>query len=108
MITYEIAKQLKETGFPQKSVEYRDFLITVGDKPIDEHSAKEMGYEYAYVPTLSELIEACGRIGVKIGYMEDGRIYAEFDKDDGHGNLIDFCLPTLEEIYSNLWLELNK
>jgi len=57
---------------------------------------------------LSELIEACGKIGVKISYSEDGRIYAKFDIYDEHGNLIDFWMNSLEEIYANLWLALNK
>jgi len=48
MISYELAKQLKDAGFPQKnSNEYTLWII-------DE------GKEACQLPTLSELIEACG------------------------------------------------
>jgi hypothetical protein len=41
---YKLAKQLKDVGFPQKG-----FETWTGDKPHD-----------CYIPTLEELIEACG------------------------------------------------
>lgn len=47
MITYELAKQLKDAGFPQSG---RGNLI----------KANWIDMEIAYKPTLEELIEACG------------------------------------------------
>lgn len=50
MITYELAKQLKDAGFPQ--------LATYEGK--GEHWAPSNKPDICYFPTLSELIEACG------------------------------------------------
>lgn len=78
MISLELAKQLKDAGFPQG--ESIDKIISKGvglaylreSKPSDELlekyesallSLKELyqdDSEYVFVPTLSELIEACG------------------------------------------------
>lgn len=140
-MTYELAKKLKDAGFPQKvkcgdrvfwgeryylhlggghngnEGLYAEEVFTCcldeynkvdSDLDINNSVRNIMDAEVLLIPTLSELIGACGKIGVKIGYQNDGRIYAEFDKDDGHGNLLDFCMSSLEEIYANLWLELNK
>ncbi len=54
MISYELAKQLKEAGFPQKG---KGIEIT-SDGFTDRVTSETTGY--AYIPTLSELIEACG------------------------------------------------
>jgi len=102
-MTYELALQLKEAGFPQKYKECGDcgwdLLGIIWDKECRYH---------VYEPTLEELIEACGKIDFHIRYQDDGRIYAEFEMDDGHGNNIDFCLSSLEEIFANLYITLNK
>src|SRR5882724_9735033 len=58
MITYELAKQLKEAGFPQNTFEYSQYInednniINYYDIHIDEN--------WYYVPILSELIETYG------------------------------------------------
>lgn len=49
MITYKLAKQLKDAGFPQ-----------YGDKGNGSSKAQVMCGELFYYPTLSELIEECG------------------------------------------------
>jgi len=56
-MTYSLAKQLKDAGFPQKENDH------TGQRWIDENTV----YEHptyddveCLVPTLSELIEACG------------------------------------------------
>lgn len=49
MISYELAKSLKDAGFPQPDGHARGILSFKGSF-VDE----------AYIPTLSELIEACG------------------------------------------------
>ena len=51
-MTYELALELKNAGFPQKAS-----LANMVDSAI---SAPNYGDEYAYTPTLEELIEACG------------------------------------------------
>lgn len=49
-MNYELAKKLKDTGFPQEGDSSRQILI----KPIDLDNPL-----YLYFPTLEELIEAC-------------------------------------------------
>jgi hypothetical protein len=52
-MTYELAKELKDVGFPQK-----DHVLSEDDGkgwPMDVPP-----YQWPYVPTLEELIEACG------------------------------------------------
>ena len=102
MISYELIKQLKEAGFPKLN-NAEIFFIDV------DHTVP-----YFYIddiPTLSELIEACG-MSVQdccISKTEDGKFYVVFKgSDDGHGNEIDYCLPTLEEVFAYHWLEINK
>jgi len=53
-MNYEIAKKLKEKGFPQKEP-----LTNVSSVFIPAGKLLT-GDEFAYIPTLSELIEACG------------------------------------------------
>ncbi len=88
-LSYELAKKLKDAGFPQKG-EYYEPLY--------------------YQPTLSELIEACGD---KFKRLETCKVpdiktdverivwfaYSEDDETTGY---------TPEEAISELWLELNK
>lgn len=95
-MTYELAQKLKDAGFPLFK-----------------------GHEYAYLPTLTELIEACGE---EFGTLElcscmpaphdhaciwdarpkDDRIAGEYvDKWTGRGD-------TPEEAVANLWLALNS
>ena len=51
MITYELAKQLKEAGFPQVGNLHEGSYLHISGEP-DRLAVVE--------PTLSELIEACG------------------------------------------------
>jgi hypothetical protein len=52
-MTYELAKQLKDIGFPQ------DGNGLSSSPPIAFENQKFEPEEYVYLPTLSELIEAC-------------------------------------------------
>ena len=121
MFNYKLAKQLKDAGF-----EYGNKLHTaikkdnsprlIGDNP-DE--------EYILVPTLSSLIEACGKEFRKLQYFtianNNGEIievdtwYAD-GRTSHHpvpiGNINDLNVTgkgtTPEEAVAKLWLELNK
>lgn len=82
-MTYELAKELKEAGFPKKWC-YREGMIEI--------------------PTLSELIQACNP-GVDF-ILDSTRLtvlwYAECRrKGVGHGS-------TPEEAVAKLWLTLNR
>lgn len=90
MISYELAKQLKDAGFPQTDHE-DDFI--------------EDAFHDVYVskPTLEELIEACGGKNIKIGSDFKGNwvAYSYINAISGNGST-----PT--EAVARLWLALNK
>lgn len=92
MIPYELAKKLKDAGFPQ---EMKD-----GSMLDDGLNNEGYGPETAYDPTLSELIEACGESFVMLGHRGSGW-FSESISNIGNGT-------TPEEAVANLWLELNK
>ncbi len=104
MITHELAKKLKDAGFPQGKV---DMYTFEGDW-IPEN-------EREYLPSLSELIEACG--DKVIVWKWNGRCYATtYSEEKDHVD--DHCLDstwwnstdgeTYEIAVANLWLDLNK
>lgn len=94
-MNYELAKKLKENGFPQRA---RDVMVNPNTKEIEELTN----------PTFSELIEACG---------QDFYFLMRHTKSDKSN---DWCASsnkklgdnyygqTPEEAVSNLWLALNK
>lgn len=58
-LTYEQCKSLKDVGFPQNGNGH--WVHAIGNHHEYEYeSVEEYPDYYAYVPTLSELIEACG------------------------------------------------
>ena len=94
MIDYELAKELKDAGFPQWPDLIRGNVIS------------KNGLE-AYNPTLSELIEACELKTMYFGLEKHSNDWRAGNL--GTGNLIDFVsAPTKEEAVACLWLALNK
>lgn len=94
-MTYELAKKLKDAGFPQKENNSQNW-----DEPT---------MRFYYSPTLSELIKACGN---KFGVLQladlrknsKSRWYAStivYVENPAYGK-------TPEEAVAKLWLELNK
>ena len=83
-MNYELAKQLKDAGFPQNGT----------GQFIDVKLAS---------PTLSELIEACGDDFLNLYKTKDkwNCVHPLEDNDD-------CCGSTPEEAVAHLWLELNK
>jgi|ERR1700693_2627999 len=118
MITYQLALELKNAGFPQHGsgglfvfnrfdtkkqkipifdTNFQLFMYMLGDDNLPE---------YVYCPTLSELIEACGD-GFKgllrhVVFGLDSAIRWECYHSDGSLYL------TPEEAVARLWLTLNK
>ena len=86
-MNYKLAKQLKDAGFNGK------YPIVLGDKnnPDVEH----------YYPTLSELIEACGKFKFELIRAQAGWCA----KTKG---IIITSQRTPEEAVAKLWLKLNK
>lgn len=91
-INYELAKELKDAGFPLK-------MKRTWTDIFDDDYSEESG---CYLPTLSELIEACGK---------------SFTLESSELGFRAFRTPVLveggwsatpEEAVARLWLELNK
>ena len=112
-MTYKKCKELKDAGFPQDGNNITSFqgeAETVYVNSIDSGSN-----DYCYVPTLSELIEACGEgfhslHKVGLGFRADGRKVTDTPKDIAEWDkmsIIEIGL-TPEEAVANLWLNLNK
>ncbi len=98
MITYELAKKLRESGFP----------------PLTKFEPRtvfnEDSFNSEYPPSLSELIEACGSRINNLERSLKGWI-ARGDRESGDMIPDGFLTgegPTPEEAVALLWLELNK
>lgn len=103
MIIYELCKQLKDAGFPQKPECHAGYTEEGGRILLQKRK------DFIYPPTLEELIEACGE-----GFDCLGR---HLDTPRGNGqtwlawsNRMENGMfgATPEEAVANLWLELNK
>ena len=97
---YELAKQLKDTGFPQKSP--RETWCTECNETALYARCYKHKKEYIVFPTLSELIEACGDDFFRLIRADEG-IWAA---SDTHHYRYESSTP--EEAVAKLWLELNK
>ncbi len=84
-MNYELAKQLKDAGFPQ------DECCVHG----------KSGHDHVFEPSLSELIEACGD-----EFHGLWRVMDEWFAKDARGLEIKGSTP--EEAVAKLWLALNK
>lgn len=114
-MTYELAKQLKDAGFKQGSgfstryiQDDEQVLICSGG---DDHCACPVcyGYEEGFVavPTLPELIEACGNNFGSLHSLGNNKWAAEvFSYRVGTASHEDGVTP--EEAVAKLWLRLNK
>lgn len=87
-MTYELAKQLKDAGFPHSKY----WQIINGNMWCDDSEA----------PTLSELIEACGD---GFGYLEKNFSWWARDSEE---QFLECRGKTPEEAVAKLWLTLNK
>lgn len=103
-MNYELAKKLKDSGFPHKCA------MLGGEDGNDEYCFHRDWFEeegFLCVPTLSELIDACGekfyRLQIGPSLMGDRNVwYAYMDEETG------MIGDTPEEAVANLWLKLNK
>ena len=98
MITYELAKQLKDTGFPNMR------FVTQTTTGSDEIRVIES-------PTLSELIESCGKGFSSLTRSPRDTWYVASPHGEGKNEyelVVGSEYPTPEIAVANLWLELNK
>ena len=98
-MTYEVAKQLKDAGFPQRLKDSSVAMTADGEVPINQFE----------LPTLSELIEACGTrfAGVyKAEHSEGWNASSLWSDLTKNAPSADGSPP--EAAVANLWLALNK
>lgn len=117
---YELVKQLKDAGFPQYLT--KDSFIYIDGVEIihntDLGTVTVENPELVKVPSLSELIEACGDEfdtlykgrSASFSYPEqDGKWYCNASHNEANYSIyggIEGLSP--EEAVAHLWLELNK
>jgi hypothetical protein len=92
MISYPLAKELKDTGFPQSELAL---------------AQRRAGYDYVSLPTLATLIEACGENFGALGREPDCWVACEYvsersEWENAHKG------ETPEDAVARLWLSLNQ
>lgn len=101
-MTYELAKQLKDAGFPQRPP-------NIEEKVEWEFVSTSISDEQCYVPTLSELIEACGDGLGELHNNGNGQFLAGGGAFDTYDWEWEFkTVGTPEEAVAKLWLALNS
>ena len=91
-MTHELLKELKDAGFPQH----------LDEPTIDDDMTQVVSPEtHSYVPTLSELIDECGKNFISLWRYED-----QWEMIAPSGDSIVGATP--EEAVARLWLALNK
>lgn len=110
-MTYELAKQLKDAGFPQT------YLNGWDSECKKEHTlGMATGCCGVFIPSLSELIEACGGgdFDLRSSYIRLQRYWIATlltnDTASSGGKIFQGKSEgsTPEEAVAKLWLELNK
>lgn len=117
-MTYDLAKQLKDAGFPQKGNNIRGYIEVANDPPYCissyEHAIKTLslsqwqGELLAYIPTLSELIEACGDRELEFWVRSDHARVRTNDIHDDDGTPTWFEGSTPKEAVAKLFIALNE
>ena len=92
MISYQLARDLKDAGFPQSEL---------------ARAQQQAGYDYVSLPTLSALIEACGENFGALGREPDCWVACEYVSErrewtNAHQG------ETPEDAVARLWLSLNQ
>lgn len=106
-MTYELAKQLKDAGFPQEG---RGLFFTNEEFKITSEIIEPGGVHsiprgsITYYPNLSELIEACEKDFESLISRGNG----EGDNFEARSKTGRFHGSTPEEAVANLWLKLNN
>ena len=99
---YKLAKKLKDAGFPQADP---NRALNVGTfQYVGENSDKET---LCYIPTLSELIEACGHYFYQLTKEDDGSWTCASINGYPKSGFGVTNSPTPEEAVANLWMALT-
>jgi hypothetical protein len=95
---YELAKQLKDARFPYWEGEPHKGLHPKGKHPIAEFEANSV-----LVPTLEELIEACGEKFGQLHHYANGK----WGATTTDSSFVSNACATPTEAVARLWLALN-
>ncbi len=120
MITFELAKQLKDTGLPQDLNDSfydsnngyvgiksgREGYTDDAELTLYDDSFWRGGDATVSIPTLNELIEACGERFWRLEKFGDIWQCSAFTDDKESSTHMNGSTP--EEAVARLWLELNK
>ena len=110
-MNYELCKKLKDAGFPQRrgcSACLQGYAFDFKVVPYEE----AFGDDYVSLPTLSELIEACG-----VDFPSLTRDYGDNSEIEWICNSPEYDCGSMgeitrgstpEEAVANLWLKLNE
>lgn len=107
-MNYELAKQLKDAGFPQDY--FTSFEFWIGEKLYNQKTWAGGSGDFSDIfvkkPTLSELIEACG------DNFDNLKVQRTFTtKWFATGNVMPGFVgygPTPKEAVAKLWLKINN
>ncbi len=100
-MTYELAKELKEAGYPQKG-KGEWFNNSTHETTLNEFS------DNIYAPTLEELIDACGN-EIVIEISKDNQTTAyEYEHSNEDGTPYRYYGKNAVEAMANLWLGKKK
>ena len=102
MLSFELAKRLKEAGYPQKFKTTNETHYTLEGKVMNTIPIQYHPDETIYAPSISELIEACGD-GFS-ALKPFGKEWVAENKKK-HGGMLG---KTIEEAVTKLWLTINE
>lgn len=103
MISHDLAKKLKEAGFPQVSTGFNGLGYYKDGTRFGTVLQGKIDSLIVYIPNLSELIEACGEESVVILTIGNGMCTVLHGKTG-----IAVNGPTPEDVLSELYLAINK
>ena len=92
MISYQLARDLKDAGFPQSEL---------------ARAQQQAGYDYVSLPALATLIEACGENFGALGREPDCWVACEYVSERGEWTNAHQG-ETPEDAVARLWLSLNQ
>ena len=116
-MNYELAKQLREAGFPQEIVNaksryyYKNEKNSIGNDVIVFIQDDKIDSSWVKAPTLAELVESCGSefgsLSASGGFEKFTPLNTDWvcwrrNKQESYGG------ENPEEAVAKLWLELNK
>jgi hypothetical protein len=98
-MNFELANALKQAGFPQDG---RGSRVANPERIVARRD------DFAYVPTLEELIESCGEQFRGLQRLENGAWYCTANALDWTTNGIEALEWSPTEAVARLWLALNN